>query len=78
MQEEEAKSRSTENANGSAQGKIVITDSHFEKNGTAIAANGKWDVNISGTTFKDNGVAIRGEVGAADVHPPKSDLETEK
>jgi hypothetical protein len=46
---------------------IKMTDCHFEGNGTGIKAPTSAEIEMSGTTFKDNGKAIDVFVSAADL-----------
>lgn len=46
---------------------IKMTDCHFEGNGTGIKAPTSAEIEMSGTTFKDNGKAMDIFVSAADL-----------
>jgi hypothetical protein len=48
---------------------LKMTDCHFEGNGTGIKAPTSAEIEISGTTFKDNGKAM-------DIFVSSSDLKT--
>lgn len=58
---------------------LIITDCHFENNGTAIKAPTSANIQMSGSTFIDNGKAIDIYVSAVDLQklglPPDTPQE---